>query len=77
MWKVELKPEIKRELKNPELFANGLANVYTGLTIAMAGVIFMCVLVFNKPEDSLKPTWVILIGLGVIAWGEWQKFRSK
>jgi hypothetical protein len=77
MWKVELKPEVKRELKNPALFTNGMENVYTGLTIAMAGVIFMCVLVFNNPEDSLKPSWIILLGLGIIAWGEWQKYRSK
>ena len=77
MWKVELRPEIKRGLKNPELFADGLANVYTGLTIAMAGVVFMCILVFVRPDDSLKPTWVILIGLAVIAWGEWQKYRAK
>ncbi len=77
MWKVELRPEVKRELKNPALFTSGMENVYTGLTIAMAGVIFMCVLVFSKPDDSLKPSWIILLGLAIIAWGEWQKYRSK
>ena len=77
MWKVELKPEVKRELKDPQRFAKGIENIYTGLIIAMAGVIFMCVLVFNKPEDSLKASWIILLGLGIVAWGEWQKFRSK
>ena len=77
MWKVELRPEVKRELKDPDRFVKGMENVYTGLTIAMAGVIFMCALVFNKPEDSLKPSWIILFGLAIIAWGEWQKYRSK
>ena len=77
MWKVELRPEIKRELKDPERFVSGMEYVYTGLTIALVGVIFMGVLVFNKPDDSLKPTWIILLGLTIIAWGEWKKFRSK
>jgi|TARA_B110000438_G_scaffold263265_1_gene275110 hypothetical protein len=77
MWKVELRPEVKRELKDPTRFVKGMENVYTGLTIAMAGVIFMCALVLNKPEDSLKPSWIILFGLSIIAWGEWQKYRSK
>lgn len=77
MWKVDLKPEIKKELKDPERFATGLGNVYTGLTVSMAAVVFMLVLLFKKPEDVLKPSWLILVGFAIIAWGEWQKFRSK
>ena len=77
MIKVDLKPEVKKELKNPDRFASGMGNVYTGLIIAMCGVTFMFILFFQKPEDVLKPSWIILIGLGVVAWGEWQKFRSR
>ena len=77
MWRVELKPEVKRDLSNPELFSKGLANVYTGLTVAMAAVIFMLVLFFQKPEDVLKPSWIILVGFSIIGWGEWQKYRGK
>ena len=77
MWKVELKPEIKKELKDPEMFAKGLSNIYTGLTVAMAAVLFMVILLFRKPDDVLKPSWIILVGFAIIAWGEWQKFRAK
>ena len=77
MWKVELKPEIKRGLKNPERFASGMSNVYTGLIVTMCGVAFMLILFFQKPDDVLKPTWIILLGLGLVAWGEWQKFSSR
>lgn len=77
MWKVELKPEFKRELKDPERFAKGLSTVYTGLTLTMSGVALMLVLYFTRPEHVLHPTWLLLLGLGVVAWGEWQKFRSK
>lgn len=77
MWKVNLKHEIRRELKNPDRFATGLSTVYTGLIIAMCGVAFMFILLFQKPEDVLKPSWIIGLGLGVVGWGEWQKFRSR
>jgi len=77
MWNIKLKPEVRRELKNPDRFASGMSNVYTGLMIAMAGVAFMLILFFQEPEDVLKPTWIILLGLCVVAWGEWQKFRSR
>ncbi|MEC7641566.1 MAG: hypothetical protein VYC17_05360 [Nitrospinota bacterium] len=77
MWKVDLKHEVKRELKNPDRFATGMSNVYTGLIVAMCGVTFMFILLVRKPEDVLKPSWIILLGLGVVAWGEWQKFRSR
>ena len=77
MWKVELKTEIKKELKNPELFAKGISNIYTGLTVSMVAVLFMAILLFKKPDDALKPSWIILVGFAIIAWGEWQKFRAK
>ena len=77
MWKVELKPEIRRELKDPELFAKGLANVYTGLTVTMAAVVCMLILFFQKPDEVLKPSWVILVGFVIVGWGEWQKWRGK
>ena len=77
MWKVELKPEVKRELKDPDKFAKGLSTVYTGLVLAMSGVAIMLFLFFNKPENVLHPTWIILLGLAVIAWGEWLKYKGK
>ena len=77
MWKVVLKPEIKKELKDPELFARGLSNIYTGLTVSMSAVLFMAILLFKKPDDALKPSWIILVGFAIIIWGEWQKIRAK
>ncbi|MFQ5449341.1 MAG: hypothetical protein ACE5E9_01860 [Nitrospinaceae bacterium] len=64
-------------MKDPERFAKGLSTVYTGLTLTMSGVALMLVLYFTRPEHVLHPTWLLLLGLGVVAWGEWQKFRSK
>lgn len=77
MFNVELRPEIKKELKDPERFAKGMGNVYLGLFTTMSGVVLMLILYFNKPEHVLHPTWILLLGLGFCAWGEWQKFRSK
>ncbi len=77
MFKVELRPEVKKELKDPERFAKGMENVYTGLTITMCGVVVMLILFFQKPEHVLNPTWLLFLGLGFCAWGEWQKFRAK
>ncbi len=77
MFKVELRPEIRKTLKDPDRFAKGLATVYTGLLLAMSGVGIMLFLFFQKPENVLHPTWLILSGLAIIAWGEWQKFRAK
>ena len=77
MFKVELRPEIRKTLKDPDRFAKGLATVYTGLLLAMSGVGIMLFLFFQKPENVLHPTWLILSGLAIIAWGEWQKFKSK
>ena len=77
MFKVELRPEIRKTLKDPDRFAKGLATVYTGLLLAMSGVGIMLFLFFQKPENVLHPTWLIFSGLAIIAWGEWQKFKSK
>ena len=77
LWKVEIKPEIAKDLKNPEGFAKGLSNVYTGLTTVMFGVFVMLTMYFQKPEHVLRPTWIIFIGFALIGWGEWQKYKSK
>jgi hypothetical protein len=37
----------------------------------------MMILYFNDPENVLKPTWILFIGLGLAGWGEWQKYRGK
>ena len=77
MFQVELRPEIKKQLKDPEKFAKGMSLVYTGLMIAMGGVAITLFLYFTKPEDVLNPTWLMLVGLGVAAWGEWLKYKGK
>jgi hypothetical protein len=43
----------------------------------MAGVALMLVLFFNKPEHVLHPTWILLLGLAIAAYGEYKKFRCK
>lgn len=77
MFNVQLRPEVRKQLKDPDGFANGLGLVYTGLTITMAGVVMMLILYFNKPEHVLHPTWILFIGLGIVAWGEIKKARCK
>lgn len=77
MFKVELRPEVKKQLKDPERFAKGMGTVYTGLAICMTGVAMMLVLYFTRPEHVLHPTWLLFIGLGMAFWGEWVKIRSK
>ena len=77
MFQFKLKPEIRKQLKNPDLFEKGMEKVYWGLIIAMAGVGLMLILYFNDPEKVLHPTWVLFAGLGLCAWGEWQKYRGK
>ncbi len=77
MWRVELKPEFKRKIKNPELFAKGIGNVYVGVTVAMGGVLVMLFLYFTKPEEVLLPSLLMLFGLGMGAWGEWQKYKAR
>ena len=77
MFKVELRPEVKKELKDPDLFSKGLSNVYTGLTVIMCGVLLMLFLYFQKPEHVLHPTWLLFIGFGIVGGGEWQKICGK
>ena len=77
MWEVELKPEVKKGLKDPEKFAKGMAKVYNGITITMVGVGMMFILYFVKPEHVLRPFWIQILGLVVAGRGEWLKFRWK
>ncbi len=77
MFNVQLRPEVRKELKDPDGFANGMGIVYTGLLITMAGVVMMLILYFNKPEHVLHPTWILFSGLGIVAWGEIKKARCK
>ena len=77
MFRFQLKPEIRKQMKNPDLFVMGMEKVYWGLIITMAGVVLMLILYFNKPENVLHPTWILFIGLGLCAWGEWQKYKGK
>jgi hypothetical protein len=77
MFQYKLKPEFRKKLKDPDLFEKGMENVYWGLIVAMAGVGLMMILYFNNPENVLHPTWILLIGLGLAGWGEWQKYKGK
>ncbi|HAK37728.1 MAG: hypothetical protein QGG38_01420 [Nitrospinaceae bacterium] len=77
MWQIELKPEIKKELKNPEKYVKGMQFTYSGITITMVGVGMMFILYFIKPEHVLRPFWIQILGLVVAGWGEWLKFRGK
>ncbi len=77
MFQFKLKPEIRKQMKDPDLFVQGMEKVYWGMIIAMAGVGLMMILYFNDPVNVLKPTWILFIGLGVAGWGEWQKYKGK
>jgi len=77
MFQYKLKPEFRKKLKDPDLFEQGMEKVYWGLIIAMAGVGLMMILYFNDPVNVLKPTWILLIGLGLAGFGEWQKYKGK
>jgi hypothetical protein len=77
MFTYKLRPEIRKQLKDPDGFEKGLNAVFLGLTVAMAGVALMLVLFFNKPEHVLHPTWILLLGLVIAAYGEYKKFRCK
>lgn len=77
MWEVELKPEIKKGLKDPEKYAKGVGMVYNGITLAMVGVAMMFILYFTRPEHVLRPIWIEGLGLVIAGWGEWQKFKAK
>ena len=77
MFKYELKPEIRKQMKNPDLFEKGLTNVQLGLVICMSGVGLMLYLYFNDPEKVLHPTYILFGGLALAGFGEWQKFKGK
>ncbi len=55
MWQIELKPEIKKELKDPKKYVKGMQFTYSGITITMVGVGMMFILYFIKPEHVLRP----------------------
>ena len=77
MWEVELRPEIKKELKDPEKYVKGMNMTYNGMTITMVGVLMMMILYFMRPEHVLHPLWIEILGLLVAGWGEFLKFRAK
>ena len=77
MWEVELKPEIKKELRDPEKYVKGMNMTYNGMTIAMVGVLMMVILYLTRPEHVLHPFWVQILGLLIAGWGEFLKFRAK
>jgi hypothetical protein len=77
MWEVELKPEIKKDLKDPKKYVKGMNMTYNGITIAMVGVLMMVILYFTRPEHVLHPFWIQILGMGIAAWGEFLKFRAK
>ena len=77
MFNVQLRPEVRKELKDPDGCASGLSIVYAGLTITMAGGLMMLILFFNKPEHVRHPTWILFIGLGTVVYGEIKKARCK
>ena len=77
MFQFKLKPEFRKQLKNPDLFEKGQEKVYWGLIVTMAGVLLMLILYVKDPENVLHPTWILFAGLALCFWGEWQKFRGK
>ena len=77
MWEVELKPEIKKELRDPKKYVKGMNMTYNGMTITMVGVLMMMILYFMRPEHVLHPLWIEILGLLVAGWGEFLKFRAK
>jgi hypothetical protein len=77
MWEVELKPEIKKELRDPQKYVKGMNMTYNGMTITMVGVLMMMILYFMRPEHVLHPLWIEILGLLVAGWGEFLKFRAK
>ena len=77
MWEVELKPEIKKDLKDPKQYVKGMNMTYNGITITMVGVLMMMILYFTRPEYVLRPFWIQILGMLIAAWGEFLKFRAK
>ena len=77
MWEVELKPEIRKGLNDPEKYVKGMNMTYNGMTITMVGVVMMLILYFTRPEHVLHPFWIQILGMLVAGWGEFLKFRAK
>ena len=77
MFKYQLRPEIRKQLKDPDGFEKGLTAVFMGLVVCMSGVALMLVLYFNKPEHVLHPTWILFLGFAIVGWGEYKKFKCK
>ena len=77
MWEVELKPEIKKNLRDPKKYVKGMNMTYNGITITMVGVIMMMILYLTRPEHVLHPFWIQILGLVVAGWGELIKLRAK
>ena len=77
MWEVELKPEIKKELRDPEKYVKGMNMTYNGITIAVVGVLMKMILYFARPEHVLHPFWIQILGMLIAGWGEFLKFRAK
>ncbi len=77
MFRYVLRPEIRKQMKDPDLFENGMDKVHMGLIICMSGVGLMLFLYFNDPEKVLHPTYILFGGLALAGWGEWQKFKGK
>ena len=77
MWEVELKPEIKKDLRDPKQYVRGMNMTYNGITITMVGVLMMMILYFTRPEHVLRPFWIQILGMLIAAWGEFLKFRAK
>ena len=77
MWEVELKPEIKKDLRDPKQYVKGMNMTYNGITITMVGVLMMMILYLTRPEHVLHPFWIQILGMLIAAWGEFLKFRAK
>ena len=77
MWEVELKPEIKKDLRDPKQYVKGMNMTYNGITITMVGVLMMMILYLTRPEHVLHPFWIQILGILVAIWGEFLKFRAK
>ena len=73
MFNFQLRPEVRKELKNPDLFIKGQEKLYWGILLAMCSVVLMLILLFKDPEKVLHPTWLMGVGWALILWGLWQR----
>ncbi len=77
MFEFKLRPEMRKKLKDPDLFVKGQEKVHWGIIIAMSGVVMSGILIVQDPEKSTHPVWLMVLGLCVAVFGEYQKFRAK